>query len=203
MHAVTRATLAACAVIGTVGIAGTGLAAVIGAFERPAAPAPAPVVQKPQAGTGLEPRLTQRKGEWSPLCATTQEPLIDFSPVDRGTLRHRILLTVHNCSREPVEIGEPLLWLGGREGHTDYLRLDAEQTQLTPTTLEPWTSATAVFTWEADGVAVQQPDDTGLAPLGRGVLSVRIPGIGEGELQDERLDIGFTTRAWLSGWTPA
>lgn len=199
MHAVTRTTLAACAVIGTVGIAGTGIAAVIGALEPPVAPAQgsAPVAQQP--GSGLEPRLTQRKNEWSPVCATTQEPLVDFSPVDRGTLRHRILLTVHNCSREAVEVGEPLLWLGGREGHTDYLRLDAEQTHLTSVTLEPWTSATAVFTWESDGVAVDP--ETGQRPAGD-VLSIRVPGIGEGELHDN-LDIILTTRAWLSGWTPA
>lgn len=183
VHHLTRSTFAAAALVVAVGFA-------FAIQPRPAPPETAPATTPAQA-SGLEPRLTQRKGEWSPVCATTKEPLVDFSPVDRGTVRHRLLLTVHNCSAQPVELSEPRLWLGGREGLTPYLRLDAERTQLSPLTLAAWQSAQAVLTWE---------DDAQRSASGSDTLSVAVPGIGEGELNDA-LDLAADTRVWLSGWT--
>ena len=183
VHHLTRSTLAAAGLIVAVGLA-------FAIQPRPAAVTQAPTSAPAQA-SGLEPRLTQRKGEWSPLCATTKEPLVDFSPVDRGTVRHRILLTVHNCSAQPVPLTEPRLWLGGREGMTAHLRLDAERTALEPITLAAWESAQAVLTWE---------DDAQVTASGSDVLSVAVAGIGEGELKDT-LDLNLDTRIWLSGWT--
>lgn len=143
-----------------------------------------------------DPALTQRRGEWSPLCATTQNPLVDFSPVDRGNGRHRVLVTVHNCSSEPVPLDEaPVVWFGGREMMAEYLRPDPERTDLRPIALAPRESAQAVLTWESFGA----PDPQGVQG---GALSVRMPGIGEGELKDPDLaDLTPASRAWLSGWT--
>ncbi len=131
------------------------------------------------------------------MCATTREPLVDFSPVDHGNGRHRILLTVHNCSAEQVTLDEaPVLWFGGREMMAEHLRPDPERTDLRSVTLAPRESAQAVLTWEAFD-APTDPD----APRG-GTLSVRMPKIGEGQLEDPALvDLTPTTRAWLSGWT--
>lgn len=190
MHHLTRSTLAACAVILSIGAA-VGLANLAASnASNPAEPV-TPARQHDPPALGIEPRLSQRAGEWSPICATTQEPLVDFSPVDYGTGRHRILLTVHNCSAQPVELTEPLMWFGGREGLSDYLRFDTDRTDLTPLTLPAWESAQLVLTWEADGVRATENSET---------LSVRVPGIGEGELTDT-LDLDLTSRAWVSGWT--
>lgn len=190
MHHLVRSTLAASALIVAVGVA-------FAIQPRPPEPTPPPAAppahaaspQPSASGTpAVKPALTQRRGEWSPMCAATGQPLIDFSSIDRGQGLHRILLTVHNCSDKPVELTEPVLWNGGREGYSDYLRLDAERTHLTPLTLPAWESAQAVFTWEGDGSG----------PLDK--LSIRLPGIGAGELEDA-LGLTSTTRAWLSGWT--
>lgn len=193
VHHLTRSTLAAGTLILAFGAAfamqpRTPAASVPGGSASSSAGAAAS-----GATTLNEPGLTQRKGEWSPICATTQQPLVDFSPVDRGNGHHRILVTVHNCSALPVDLTQPLVWLGGREGMTDYLRLDAERTHLTPLSLPAWQSAQGVLNWEDDGRAC----------TGQGcsdVLSLRVPGIGEGELRDS-LGLTLTTRAWLSGWT--
>lgn len=190
MHHLTRSTLAA----------GTLILAFGAAFAmQPRTPAASVPVGSASSSSARvsgapvnEPGLTQRKGEWSPICATTKQPLVDFSPVDRGNGHHRILVTVHNCSALPVDLAQPLVWLGGREGMTDYLRLDAERTHLTPLSLPAWQSAQAVLNWEDDGRVCA----TGCSD----VLSLRVPGIGEGELRDS-LGLTLTTRAWLSGWT--
>ena len=153
---------------------------------QPPLPASTPERQAaPPTATGA-PVLTQRKGEWSPTCQSSGQPLIDFSPVDRGANNNRVLLTVYNCSDESVELAAPKLWLGGREGMTDYLTLDAEDTHLTALSLPGRSSAQAVLSWQGgeDG----------------GVLSVSLPGIGEGELHDD-LGLDFSSRVWLSGWT--
>lgn len=125
----------------------------------------------------------------------TQNPLVDFSPVDLGNGRHRILITVHNCSADPVTLDEqPFVWFGGREMMAEYLRPDPERTDLRPITLEPRDSAQAVLTWESFGAPAE--DQQG------GTLSIRVPGIGEGQLEDPDLtSLTPTSRAWLSGWT--
>lgn len=191
MHYLTRVTLQGCAVIVSIGLAV--------ALVRAASPRSTFVVASPEPSSsmvseplGLDPTLTQRKGEWSPICAKDGEPLIDFAPVDRNTTLNRILLTVHNCSEKPVKLGEPMLWQGGKESMSEHLRLDPERTSLTALTLEPWESAQAVLSWEPTGyVDTQDP----------GILSVRWPGIGEGELQEQQLGLTSTSLVWLSGWT--
>ena len=103
------------------------------------------------------------------------------------------MLTVHNCSTEPVRIDRPELWLGGRKGTTPELRLDTDRTHIMPLTLAPRTSAQAVLTWEVTGLS-SNPDT--------GALSVHQPGIGDGELK-EALLLDDTSRVWLTGWVPA
>ncbi|WP_232548307.1 DUF4232 domain-containing protein [Propioniciclava soli] len=184
MHHLTRTTLSGCAVILALGAA-IGLSGL----NRPTPEPLLPPASAPEAarGSGVDIAMTQRRDEWSPVCATTGEPLIDFSPVDHGQGVHRMTLTADNCSDQPVTLTEPAMWFGGREGLTDPLRLDAGRTELTPLTLEPQASATAVLTWES------APGEVGT------VLSIRLPDVGEGELQDD-LALGPTSRVWLSGW---
>lgn len=194
MHHLTRSTIAASVLILAAGVA-------FAIQPRTPAPTPAPeppAVRQPQVVTQREdPALTQRRGEWSPLCAMTQNPLVDFSPVDLGSGRHRVLITVHNCSAEPVTLEEePFLWFGGREMMAEYLRPDPERTDLRPIEVAPRESAQMVLTWES----FDAPADPN-AQVG-GTLSIRVPKIGEGQLQDPALSgLTPTSRAWLSGWT--
>lgn len=127
-------------------------------------------------GSGLDPTQTQRKGEWSVTCGTTGEPLLDFSPVDRGRGQNQLILTAHNCSGQAGR-ATMVVWFGGREGMTDFAQLDPDRTSVTELTLAPWESAKAVVTWEP------APGEEG------SVLSVRLPGIGEGQLTDDSLAI--------------
>lgn len=187
MHHLTRTTLAGCAVILALGVA-AGLPGLMAQRAAPPRAAPAAGPLPNHGGSGVDPGLTQRTGEWSVVCGRTGEPVIDFSPVDHGQGHHRMILTAHNCSEKPVTPGEPLVWFGGREGFTDYARLDPDRTDLTPRTLEPWASATAVLVWEPES------GETG------DVLSLHIPDLGEGELRDPTLGIGPTSRIWVSGW---
>ncbi len=186
VHYLTRTSVAGATVILAVGAA-IGLAQL----GRPTPPTPAAssvTSTRTDQGSGLDPTQTQRKGEWSVTCGTTGEPLLDFSPVDRGQGQNQLILTAHNCSEQPVTLTTPVVWFGGREGMTDFARLDPDRTSVTELTLAPWESAKAVVTWEP------APGEEG------SVLSVRLPGIGEGQLTDDSLAIGPTSRLWLSGW---
>lgn len=198
VHHLTRSTIAASVLILAAGVA---FAMQPRTPPPPSAPPPAAPAAQPagQLTEREDPSLTQRRGEWSPLCAMTQNPLVDFSPVDRGNGRHRILLTVHNCSAEPVTLDEaPFLWFGGREMMAEYLRPDPELTDLAPITLAPRESAQAVLSWESFGApaALEGEGQAG------GTLSLRMPKIGEGQVEDPALhDLTPAARAWLSGWT--
>lgn len=186
VHHLTRSTLAGATVILAVGGA-VGLAN-LGRSTPPAPAASTGVGVRTDRGSGLDPTQTQRKGEWSAICGKTGEPLLDFSPVDRGQGQHQLILTAHNCSEQPVTLTTPVVWFGGREGMTDFARLDPDRTSVSELTLDPWESAKAVVTWEPS------PGEEG------SVLSVRLPGVGEGQLEDDSLAIGPTSRLWLSGW---
>lgn len=179
MHAVTRVAIAACAVLLA---AGAALAMSRAMVIVPAAPVPR------AAGASVDPALTQRKGEWSVVCPKTGNPLVDFSPVDRGQTLNRLVLTVHNCSTKPVKLTKPVVWLGGKESQTEHLLLDTKRTNLSTLTLQPYESAQAIFSWEPPMDAEGD------------VLSVDFPGIGQGEIR-EPLALSLTTRAWISGWT--
>lgn len=179
MHVLTRITVATATLV-----AAAGAVFILGPHPESPPPPPEPPAYVPPAENG-PPVLTQRKGEWSPTCQQSGQPLIDFSPIDRGSNNTRVLLTVFNCSDSPVEVGEPTLWLGGRKGMTDFLSLDPADTHLTPLLLPGRSSAQAVLSWQGGGQG-----DT---------LSVSIPGIGEGELRDN-LGLDHSSRVWLSGW---
>lgn len=125
------------------------------------------------------------------MCAETTQPLVDFSPVDVGSGRSSMLVTVHNCSFAPVDLTEPRIWFGGWQMTAEYLVPDAEHTDLRPPALEPYSSAQVVLSWEGDGQA--QLGETG-------VVSLDFPGIGQGEVRGVS-DIGPESTAWLSGWT--
>lgn len=202
MNHLTRSTIAASTLVVAVGVA----------FAiQPRGPEPHPAPQPvqdvaPPAHPAVreDPALTQRRAEWSPLCASTQNPLVDFSPVDRGNGRHRILLTVHNCSAAPVTLDEaPVMWIGGREIMAEHVvRPDPERTDLRPITLAPRESAQTVVTWESFGVPAEPNGPPGSPEsVSGGTLSVRMPKIGEGQVQDPGLvDLTPTARTWLSGW---
>lgn len=199
VHHLTRSTLAAATLVVATGVA-FAIQPRTPAPQPAAPPAPVQPVAAPGEAEREDPALTQRRGEWSPLCPMTQNPLVDFSPVDRGNGRHRVLITVHNCSAEAVTLDEaPLLWFGGREMMTEYLRPDPDRTSLASITLEPRASAQMVLTWESFGAAPANPDAVDAAS---GVVSVRMPKIGEGELRDPGLhDLTPTSRVWVSGWS--
>lgn len=201
----TRSTIAASALVVAVGVAFAiqPRAPETLPVPAPVQPAVQPPVQAAQPVVREDPALTQRRGEWSPLCASTQNPLVDFSPVDRGNGRHRVLLTVHNCSADPVTLDEPpVLWFGGREMMAEhFVRPDPERTELRPITLAPRESAQMVLTWESFGAPANPNGAPGGSDVVGGVLSVRMPKIGEGQLQDQALvDLTPTSRTWLSGW---
>lgn len=189
MHHLTRSTIAASTLILAIGAA---VALANSPLPAPPAASVPREVQPPAPRVPDPPHLTQRSGEWSPICAATGEPLVDFSPVDLGSGRHRVLITAHNCSATPVELTEPVVWFGGREAMAEPFRPDRDRSEVTPLTLPAWESAALVLTWESG--AIRTPEDRG------GVLSIRVPGVGEGELQDTALGIGHTSRGWLSGW---
>lgn len=190
--AVGSVALAVGLVAGALGLArGAGLVATGGRDAPGGRSAPAttaPRAAASWAGASADPALTQRKGEWSVICAKTGQPLVDFSPVDRGRSLNRVVLTVHNCSTKPVSLKAPIVWLGGKEAQSDHLPLDRERTKLSKLSLAPYESAQAILSWEppldADG----------------GVLSVDFPGIGQGEVR-EPLGLDLQTRTWISGWT--
>lgn len=129
---------------------------------------------------------TQRKGEWSPVCGKTKEPLVDFGPIDHGRGRNRVLLTVHNCSAKAVALTRPEVFNPMAEDRP--IQLDKAATDLRPLRLRPWESATVLLSWE--------PTDQGV-PSER--VGVRVAGIGPGELADE-LQLVNAKRVWLSGW---
>ncbi len=185
MHIVTRVGIA----IGALMVLGAGLRAAVP--ETPAVRTPP--AQQPGRPSGnlattvpvtLPERLTQRKGEWSPTCARTKQPLIDFSPIDHGQSRNRVLLTVHNCSPDPVTLRLPRLELTKQE----WLTVDGRPPK--PIRLKPWGSAMTVLSWDPT-----RPDPRGPVPA----FGVRVAGIGEGQLTDD-LGLGMT-RITFSQWT--
>lgn len=154
-------------------------AATSTAPAAPTASAAAPASADPEAGT-----LTQRKGEWSPICARTGQPLVDFSPIDVGTGVSRMVLTVHNCSDEAVTVPRPELSVLDLT-----LKLDASASGRS-LRLAPGESAVAVLSWRQDSQFTMGPTP----------LAVRVAGIGEGELSDQ-FGSSLIRKAQLSGWT--
>lgn len=140
---------------------------------------PAPASASPASGT-----LTQRKGEWSPICARTGQPLVDFSPIDVGTGASRLILTVHNCSDAAVTVRRPQLSVLDLP-----LELDAPASGRS-LRLAPGESAVAVLSWRQDSQFTRGPTP----------LAVRVAGIGEGELSD-LFGSELIRTAQLSGWT--
>lgn len=141
------------------------------AITEPATPPPnarvAPGVAPPIV---LPEQLTQRRGEWSPICARTKQPLIDFSPIDHGQSVNRLVLTVHNCSAKVVTLRQPGLELSDDEP------LATQGPALKPIRLKPWASATTVLTWNPTAT---DPNRV-IAQF-----AVRVTDIGEGQLTDQ------------------
>ena len=156
----------------------------------PAEPAPAPAAVSGAASVAadsvsLPERLTQRKGEWSPICAKTGQPLIDFSPVDQGQSLSRVLLTVHNCSASPVLVRQPRLMLDR------FTTLDTDGNAPKPIRLKPWQSAAIVLSWNPTS-------DDPRGPFNR--FEVHLANIGEGQLIDDALGEGMS-QVRLTQWT--
>ena len=173
VHIVTRVGI----VVGCLMVLGSGLNSV----RMSSSPAPPPSAT---VAVDLPERLTQRKGEWSPVCAKTKQPLIDFSPIDRGQSRNRVLLTVHNCSARTLTLRQPTLELTRLE------TLTIQGRQLKPIRLKPWQSAMTVVSWNPT-----RSDPRGPVPQ----FGVHVAALGDGQLTDD-LGAGMT-QIRLSQWT--
>lgn len=185
-----------------IGVA-VGCLMVLGATLRAAlpgpVPGPGPVHERVVSSSEREPvsvkpvsvelpqRLTQRKGEWSPICAKTGQPLIDFSPVDQGQSLYRLVLTVHNCSAKTVLVRQPRLMLDR------FTTLDTDGNAPKPIRLTPWQSAATVLSWSPTS-------DDPRGPSNR--FEVHLANIGEGQLIDDALGEGMS-QVRLTQWTRA